>query len=315
MATAAFLAELERHFGASCHKQFDLFAGTSTGAIIALALASGRTASEVADLYEDFGPRVFRSQLPRQVRWIKGALVSIYGNRGLRQSLNETFDDLTFRDLQAKGKMALIPTLCLNTGSPRVFKTDHSLALTRHSGYRIADVALAASAAPVFLPVVELRSPLEPITEHLVDGGLFANNPSLLALTEALCYLRTPPSAIQLLSISTPRTNAEEHPAPLNSWQRFRLRRGMVGWGSKLTARMIDSTSASAARVAELLANSPALQGIAYRRIVLPNPTDLSLDDATPAATATLRRIGCEQASDNALRDSVTPFFQRQEVP
>src|SRR4029453_9161364 len=74
LAGAAFLAELERHFGVSCHDRFDLFCGTSTGAIIALALASGKSAREVVDLYKEFGPRVFRNPFPgsRQLRWAKG---------------------------------------------------------------------------------------------------------------------------------------------------------------------------------------------------------------------------------------------------
>jgi uncharacterized protein len=74
LAGAAFLAELERHFGVSCHDSFDLFCGTSTGAIIALALASGKSAREVVDLYKRFGPRVFRNPFPgsRRLRWAKG---------------------------------------------------------------------------------------------------------------------------------------------------------------------------------------------------------------------------------------------------
>ncbi len=61
LATAAFLKEAERHFRISCHERFDLFCGTSTGAIIALALASGMTAEAIEVLYKDFGPKVFRN--------------------------------------------------------------------------------------------------------------------------------------------------------------------------------------------------------------------------------------------------------------
>jgi predicted acylesterase/phospholipase RssA len=49
LASACFLAELERHFGATCHESFDMFCGTSTGAIIALALAHGLTATQICD--------------------------------------------------------------------------------------------------------------------------------------------------------------------------------------------------------------------------------------------------------------------------
>ncbi|MBZ5673930.1 MAG: patatin-like phospholipase family protein [Acidobacteriia bacterium] len=41
LTAAAYLEELEHHFNARCSDQFDLFCGTSTGAIIALGLAAG----------------------------------------------------------------------------------------------------------------------------------------------------------------------------------------------------------------------------------------------------------------------------------
>ena len=89
MAGVAYLAELERHFGVTCHDAFDLFCGTSTGAIIALALSSGKTAREVVDLYKGFGPRVFCNPFPgsRKLRWVRGIVTSMYGNDGLRSAL------------------------------------------------------------------------------------------------------------------------------------------------------------------------------------------------------------------------------------
>lgn len=65
LASACFLAELERHFGATCHDSFDMFCGTSTGAIIALALAHGLKATEICDLYRSFGPEVFYNPIRR----------------------------------------------------------------------------------------------------------------------------------------------------------------------------------------------------------------------------------------------------------
>ena len=127
LAGAAFLTELERHFGVSCHDSFDLFCGTSTGAIIALALASGKSAREVVDLYKAFGPRVFRNPFPgsRRLRWAKGLFTSLYGNAGLQQALNEAFGGQTLGSILAKGKYVVIPAFCLTTGKPRLFKTDH----------------------------------------------------------------------------------------------------------------------------------------------------------------------------------------------
>ena len=59
LATAAFIRGIEEHFGTCFHDRFDLFCGTSTGAILALALARGSTGSKLVNLYSKLGPRVF----------------------------------------------------------------------------------------------------------------------------------------------------------------------------------------------------------------------------------------------------------------
>src|SRR5579862_8353502 len=59
LTSVSFLEGIEAHFGATCHDRFDFFTGTSTGAIIALALAMGRTAKEVAERYQELGREVF----------------------------------------------------------------------------------------------------------------------------------------------------------------------------------------------------------------------------------------------------------------
>src|SRR6187399_332960 len=90
LASAALLAEFERHFGASCHDSFDLFCGTSTGAIIALALAANMPAADVVALYERIGPLVFstRSPILRTARkYTIGWFRSQYQNQSLGQAL------------------------------------------------------------------------------------------------------------------------------------------------------------------------------------------------------------------------------------
>jgi patatin-like phospholipase/acyl hydrolase len=106
LATAAFIAEAERHFQVTCHKQFDMFCGTSTGAIIALALASGKSGREVVEIYRAFGATVFKNPFPgaRFLRLLRGAATSLYSNGRLREALHSAFDDLTLGDLRRNGK-------------------------------------------------------------------------------------------------------------------------------------------------------------------------------------------------------------------
>src|SRR5437763_416325 len=58
---AAVLAALEARFlgGRSIARCFDLITGTSTGGILALGLAAGRTSRELLDVYLRDGRRIF----------------------------------------------------------------------------------------------------------------------------------------------------------------------------------------------------------------------------------------------------------------
>ena len=70
---------------------FDLIGGTSTGAIIATALALGHTARDIRDFYLSMGPRVFRKPWVRLPGWqakfdaeaLREELVAIVGERTL----------------------------------------------------------------------------------------------------------------------------------------------------------------------------------------------------------------------------------------
>ncbi len=245
LATAAFLKEAERHFRASCHERFDLFCGTSTGAIIALALASGMTAEAIEELYRDFGPKVFRNFWPgsRICRFLRGIVASRYSNHALKNALQDAFGDLTLGDIHAKGKCVLIPAFSITNGKPRIFKTNHAPGLTRDDGYRVYEVALASSAAPLYLPIVQLQSPTGSYMEQYCDVGVFANHPSLLVYAEALYHLKIPLGDIQILSVSTPRTDLAESHSTFGLFQRFLLSRGVIGWSTKVAAVLIDATS------------------------------------------------------------------------
>ena len=312
LATVALLEETERHFDRTSADVFDLFCGTSTGAIIALALASGKTAREVRELYESFGTRVFDNRLPgsRALRtWVRGWFFAMYSNSGLAASLKETFGDLTLRDLLDRRKYVLVPAFNLTTGRPRVFKTDHSPKLTTDGGYRVSDIALASSAAPVYLPVVELVSPTTGHLERFCDGGIFANHPALLGYTEAVYEFRTDPKDLRLLSISTPRSSFAEYETSI--WSKI-LSRGVISWrGPRLASLFIESMSEIANEATRRLAEAACGDVGAYERIVLRNPGGLDLDLATPSATTSLINLGNSEAVRGATRDKLAKFYTR----
>ena len=123
LATASFLAECERHFKSSFHDRFDLFCGTSTGAIIALGLASGMSAAEIVELYKKLGVEVFANP-----KLSKNYISSKYSNDGLIASLDAAFKSTRVKDVLAKGKYICVPAFSLTKGGPRIFKTDQTVA-------------------------------------------------------------------------------------------------------------------------------------------------------------------------------------------
>jgi hypothetical protein len=310
VATTAFLEESERHFGRSFHSSFELFCGTSTGAIIALGLASGMSAKDLTSLYKSFGPKLFFNPLPgcRKSRTFKGLFWSMYSNKALAAALKDAFGDTTLGDLKKRGKKVLIPSFCLTSGRPRIFKTDHAPELSTDDNYLVSDIALASSAAPVFLPVVAIKSPTTGVIEKFCDGGLFANHPALLGYVEAIYQLHVPPTEINLLSISTPRTSVAEHEA--KSWfLRHHLRRGLLGWrGPRLISLQIESTSDISNEALRRLMGGNTTSG-QYCRIRLANPGGLALDLATDSASRTLVSIGQQEAVRNETRGLLTRFL------
>lgn len=312
LATAAFVAEMERHFGVKCHDCFDMFCGTSTGAIIALALASGMSGAEIVALYQSFGVEVFRNPFPgsRALRAVRSLFVSRYSNQPLKAALKDAFGDTTLGDLKSKGKLILVTAFSVTTGKPRVFKTDHSADLTRDDGYLVRDIALASAAAPIYLPVVRLRAPANGSEEWYCDGGVFANHPALLGYAEAVSHLAVSPEDVRVLSLSTPRADLAERSSARSLLQQYLLSRGVISWGTKLAGVMIDSTSMIAHETLRRLVSwRPESQGH-YVRITLDKPRGVDMDVATSKATDTLMQVGSEKAYSTEVRNLIAPFFR-----
>jgi len=311
LAPAAFLSALEERFQARAADRFDLFCGTSTGAIIALALASGMSASEVCALYERFGAAVFKwARLWRTVPWLKSLRAvpyALYDNAPLKAALTEAFGDLTLDDLHKAGKKVLVTAFNVTCGTPTVFKTDHGPGLTAHGRFLVRDVALASSAAPMYLPLVELIDPVDGVRERFCDGAMVSNSPALLGYAEAVSHLAQDPTDLAILSLGTPRSDLAEQQSALR-WRERRIARGLWGW--RLGERIIEMTIDGGATVAHTaLTRIAKATGAKYSRITLDRPNGLDIDFATAAATATLRQIGVAKARDGTIHSELASFF------
>jgi len=308
LSAAVFLRCVEQHFNVRCHDRFDLFVGTSTGGLIALSLASGRSGREVEAMYRDLGPRVFpaNSWFSRCLRSLRRVFWAKYSNRPLRAALTEAFHEQTLGDISALGKSVAIPALSAATGMPRIFKTNHHVTLTRDAGVRLVDVALATSAAPTFFPAAEIHHERDGASDFYMDGGVFANNPTMIGLVEAMAFLGTEPRRLQILSVSTPRPDLRMHRG------RFRRGGGLVSWATSLSDLFINCPSQLADRgVYELTRKL----GISYVRVDLPQgPRPVPMDLASKEASETLTSIGVAKASNNGVRAELERFFGKDEV-
>ena len=186
---AAFLASIEDTIGAEpISSFFDLIAGTSTGGIIALALGLGLRAGEVLKFYERYGSAIFPHRSPW---WVLGP--AKYEAGPLRQALEETFGSKRLGD---SNRRLLIPSFNATTGKIHIYKTAHHHRLQMDFKVPAVDVALATSAAPFYFP--SHRSGQDVV---LIDGGIWANNPVGLAVTEAISMLGVSRTELDVLSV------------------------------------------------------------------------------------------------------------------
>ncbi|MFM8320561.1 MAG: patatin-like phospholipase family protein [Chloroflexota bacterium] len=162
-------------------QQIDLFAGTSTGGLLALGLAAGKTPAAIRRLYETQGRQVFADSLFDDVRDLGHLIGAQYSLAPLKDALTELFGDLTLADLPRR---VLISAFDLDNrpADPRQYRSwkakfFHNFPGAESDGAaRVVDVALYTAAAPTYFPTYQ----------GFIDGGVVAGNPSVCALAQAL---------------------------------------------------------------------------------------------------------------------------------
>lgn len=197
---AAFLAGIEQQLDRPIGEYFDLISGTSTGGIIALGLGAGLSASEILRMYEERGPEIFgqhgnllQNFLANKIRSIRWLYHRKYSSEKLRSTLVSLLGDRRIGD--AKHRL-VIPAWNPTTRSVYIYKTPHHPRFRTDYKSRLVDAALATSAAPTYF-----QQHMTEDSVGLIDGGIWANNPIAVAVTEAIGILKWPAEQIYVLSL------------------------------------------------------------------------------------------------------------------
>lgn len=245
-----------------------LFAGTSTGAFVALGLAAGKSAQQLEQIYLQDGKAIFADNKWDNFlnigRWFRAD----YNARNLESVLAREFGDATLADLSRK---VIVPTFDLDNiediEQQRVtdrhwkakmfhnFKRDEQIQQTK-----LRDIARYTSAAPTFFSA----------KDGYIDGGVVANNPAMVALAQAISRHNTPDEKQQLddlviLSVGT-GTSLEWVEKRNPNW-------GYLRWAKKLLAILFEGSEGIAHyQCQQLLGNQ-------YQRLQTTLPKEYAMDD------------------------------------
>lgn len=289
--SAAVLAELEGQTGKTIVEHFDLVVGTSTGAILAIGLGLGLSPGEIEALYTKKALLVFPGvdRASRLVNRVRHLLRNKRDPEGLRSLLNDAYGQQKLGHSKVR---LVIPTFDALKGEACTFKTAHHEALTNEYLLPAVEVALASAAAPTYFPAAQLSS--RPGASY-IDGGVWANDPVLVGIVEAVHFLNVPLDRISVLSVGTTGERRE---------YAKKARAGVFGWGAQLLDLFSAGQATSAGAMAKLLL------GDRYLRIDIATPAaTFEMDDGRPATASGLAALGHSLGRDGKLIAQVEEQF------
>ncbi len=286
---AKLLAQIEEKTGKPIGEYFDMICGTSTGGLLALGITRGIPCKEIARFYKEHGPLIFPYENWMMRKWRLFSQVCLgtkYDNDKLKAALKELLGD--YQTMNDANHLMCIPSFNITKGRPSVFKKPFGH-YHRDGRFTMMEVGLATSAAPTYLPAVAIEG------DQYVDGGIFNNNPSMIAYTEAMDHFigidkeNVHPDIlydnISFLSIGLPSQPIGEKPF-------ISTKRSFLRWKHKLIgAAMIGSDYITGYQVKKLV----TLGGGFYYRLSPP-----------PLSTNQLKYIEMDNTSTKAIQTLTT---------
>jgi hypothetical protein len=253
MVTRA-LTMLEEALGQPIHDLARLYAGTSTGSIISAALALGKSAAQIHELYLTLADTVFR----RSWRTVLFPLSRYrYPHEPLEAALREQMDDKKMKDLWSNLQLTdLVITSFDVLTNKTLFIKPWKL---QYQDWLITHAVMASSCVPTYFP---------PVDGRLLDGGVGSYaNPCYLAAYELSFCLGWDPSETTLISLGTgrpPDLLKPGEPDRIFAWN----------WLDPVLEAFLTSASDQQVRLVETF-----FKKVDFRRFQVDLRDDLQMDD------------------------------------
>lgn len=301
--SAKILDSFEKQYNCFLADYFDMVCGTSTGSLIALSIALRKPMSEAINIYEKQGPVIFPSM--SQIRGGYKQLLGYgkYSDKPLKKVLTGYFGNAKIQD---SNTLLCIPSYNYTEGKPRVFKFDHPEGkLSRDNNLFMVDVALASSAAPTFLPLAEMEQ-----GRQYIDGGVWANDPSLVGFLEAINFFvgqGKKYSSVEILSV--PSINAVSGKSP-----GLKRQRSFRHWRGDLLEVFFSGQAYFTSHFMESMNRFNDIP-VKYTRIKLPNISldqhkIIGLDKTGPNSLLLLQTLGDSTGREWMKKEEVQSFFK-----
>jgi uncharacterized protein len=291
---ASILADIEAAItgGEPIADYFDAIAGTSTGGIIALGLGLKKPAAVIKRLYVENGNRVFPefwSRHPR-LKFARQLFRVLHDYRVLESLLYETFGDARLGDSFTR---LVIPAFLGPQTQIAVLKTDHHPDFQKDHLMATWEAARATSAAPAFFQGHGGDDYV------FLDGGVWANNPIMAVVIDALSAYDITREQIEIFSIGTGN--------PPYEISKFAVRGGFFQWLEIIKGAMFLTTDNAQAQATLLLGPEKIL-----RLEPEAEAAAIELDDWT-TAVAQLPPLAKSDLAAN--RDRISEFFREKVAP
>ena len=168
------LKRIEEEYGINLSECFDIFAGTSTGAIIATTLATGCKAGGLVEFYEN-SEQIFNTSILTGFGILSAKFQHNISN--LQVFLEDLFGDKKLGDIDNN---LIITASNIVHGVPYIMTSGKAYRIKDELDITIVDALTAATAAPTYFNPKIINNYL------LADGAIWANNPSSIAVSLAL---------------------------------------------------------------------------------------------------------------------------------